>query len=176
VHAFLERKLPTMSRFIKFIIPMFIIGIIYIAYNQEDDVINHEYAINQDNAANKKYKIDQKYNIEIVRNGILYYDKSLTISEAFDNWKACHTNPSWTSFQTDNKRRIVQFTCNTRSNHLDKHLIFQFTVNKDKTFILTYIGEEYIDTDGILSTSSASRAYNAILEDIYENKTRFELN
>ena len=163
-----------MSKFIKFIVLIFVIGFMYITYTQRGNDTTTNNDLN-DYSHNLIVEETQDNTIKFVKNGVLDYDKSLTVGEAFDNWKACHKNASWTSFKTDNKRKIVQFTCDAKVDHLDKHIIFQFTINKDKTFILNYIGEEYIDTDGILSTSSSSKPFNTILKDIYENRTRFEL-
>jgi hypothetical protein len=159
---------------------MFVIGFMYYTYthnNRTDKNNIPDYNLADETIQDSQLSsMMQNKNINLVKNGILYHDKSLTVGEAFDNWKACHKNTSWTSFQTDNKRKIVQFTCDAYVDHLDKHFIFQFTINKDQTFILSYIGEEYIDTDGILSTSGSSKSFNSVLEDIYENKTRFELH
>jgi len=159
---------------------MFVIGFMYYTYTHNNKTVENnipDYNLTNEAIQDTQLSpIVQNNNINLVKNGILEYDKSLTVGEAFDNWKACQNNTSWTSFQTDNKRKIVQFTCDAYVDHLDKHFIFQFTINKDQTFILSYIGEEYIDTDGILSTSSSSKSFNSVIEDIYENKTRFELH
>jgi len=48
--------------------------------------------------------------VEEVKNGVLKFDKSLTVGEAFDNYKYCK-NVKWESFKTDNGREIVQVTC-----------------------------------------------------------------
>jgi hypothetical protein len=168
-----------MSNFIRIIILIFVIGFIYYTYTHNNKTVKNN--IQDYNLSGEKIQDNQlspmiqTNNINLVKNGILNYDKSLTVGEAFDNWKACNKNTSWTSFQTDNKRKIVQFTCDAYVDHLDKHFIFQFTINKDKTFVLSYIGEEYIDTDGILSTKGSSEPNDITLRYIYENNIKFEL-
>ncbi len=48
--------------------------------------------------------------IKEVKNGVLDFDKTLTIGQAFDNYKYCK-NVNWKSAKTDNGRDFVQVTC-----------------------------------------------------------------
>ena len=56
--------------------------------------------------------------VAIVKNGVLKFDKTLTVGEAFDNYKYCK-NVKWESFTTDNGREIVQVTCDYDFNNKD---------------------------------------------------------
>jgi len=68
-------------------------------------------------------------NIDKVKNGIMDFDKSITVSQAFDNWKSC-SNSKWSEFTTDNGKNIVEFTCD--SNQINDMLpIFQTSSPKN---------------------------------------------
>ena len=45
-----------------------------------------------------------------VKNGVLNFDKTLTVGDAFDNYKYCK-DVKWESGETDNGRDFVQVTC-----------------------------------------------------------------
>ncbi len=47
--------------------------------------------------------------IDLVKDGTMSFDKSLTIGEAFDNWSNC-INQDWKIIETDNGKIVVQFT------------------------------------------------------------------
>ncbi len=46
-----------------------------------------------------------------VKNGVLDFNKTLTIGKAFDNYKYCK-DVKWKSSKTDNGKAFVQVTCN----------------------------------------------------------------
>lgn len=93
--------------------------------------------------------------IDLVKGGIMEFNKTTTLGKALDNWKSCE-NREWEEFKTDNGVKVVQFTCQhkveqfmskaksmlskedqARAEHLDissNIQTFQFTINKDKTF------------------------------------------
>ena len=89
--------------------------------------------------------------ISSVKNSTYDFDKSITIGNAFDNykyWKKVGNkgiDPSWSSFETDGGRRIVQFTANYNKEFLKlvptydysfdgfKYKI-QWSINDDSTF------------------------------------------
>lgn len=47
--------------------------------------------------------------ISLVKNGILFFDKSLTVGQAVDGYKYFKTR-TWEKFTADNGRKVVQFT------------------------------------------------------------------
>ncbi len=49
-------------------------------------------------------------NISLVKNGVMNFNKTLTVGQALDNWEYC-TNRKWENFQTSNGVEVVQFTC-----------------------------------------------------------------
>ncbi len=107
--------------------------------------------------------------IDIVKNGVMNFNKTITVGEAFDNWNNCEEK-KWESFETDNGVRVVQFTCGDKdytSKYLDKiksflppkkqntnylnlknmQQIFQWTINKDDTFQIDNVQLEFIWND-----------------------------
>ena len=147
-----------MNKIIKIVIAILFIGIIFIFFlgNNDTELVKND--------------------VELVKNGVLDYDKSITVGEAFNNWKVCKENIEWEAFQTDNKRRIVQFSCDKKDNTGTRLIIFQFKINKDDTFDLSYIGEEYIDTDGIKTTANSSEPSESSLKYVYDNSPWFTVN
>lgn len=54
-------------------------------------------------------------NTDGVKNGFLYdYSKSVTVGDAFDNYKFC-SDPKWEEFETEQNEQIVRFTCSLPS-------------------------------------------------------------
>lgn len=128
--------------------------------------------------------------VEMVKNGVLNFDKSLTVGEAFDNYKYCK-NVKWESFTTDNGREIVQVTCdydwknkdNTeyfRKNLEQKgvksiYIIYQFDILKggDNDFELRGEYLKLIGKNGkVLYKDDTSSLIDSLkdLKKIYENK------
>ncbi len=147
-----------MNKIIRIVIAIFFIGFIIVFFLRYNDV--------------ELVKND----VELVKNGVLDYDKSITVGEAFNNWKVCKENIEWKAFQTENKRRIVQFSCDKKDNTGTRLIVFQFKINKDDTFDLSYIGEEYIDTDGIKTTANSSEPSRSSLKYVYDNSPWFIVN
>lgn len=110
-------------------------------------------------------------NVSKVKNGFLDDKKSLTIGEAFDNFKYFKST-KWTEFKTDNGKAIVQVYCvvdidKVNADEKDKldmmQLKFlkgvfntvitertytvQFTINRDDTFEITNIHTKGIMVD-----------------------------
>jgi len=46
-------------------------------------------------------------NTDLVKDGIMNFNKTITVGNTFDNWKDCE-NSEWSSFETDNKTPVVQ--------------------------------------------------------------------
>ena len=49
-------------------------------------------------------------NIFIVKNGFLDMDETVTIGDAFDNWRICKET-QWSEFISDNNKNIVEAKC-----------------------------------------------------------------
>ncbi|NIA10462.1 MAG: hypothetical protein GWP10_12220 [Nitrospiraceae bacterium] len=126
--------------------------------------------------------------IDLVKNGVLDFDKSLTIGEAFENYKY-FTDVSWKAFKTENGRRMVQVsgTIDLNKTPLGKSLkekgikkgdiIFQFLIFKDgKHFQVYDFGFKTVSNDGKEKIVDASNMllpqvwmlYN--LREIYNNQ------
>ena len=72
-------------------------------------------------------------NINIVKDSIMRFDKSITVGQAFDNWENCK-DKKWTEFETNNKKQIVEFTC--KINKMD--CTVQWLINLDDTAEVIY--------------------------------------
>jgi hypothetical protein len=128
-----------------------------------------------------------------VKNGILEFNKTITVGQALDNWKSCE-NRSWEEFSADNGTKIVQFTCqHTVSEYMNKAKTyvpeevkngalyldvasnlqtFQFTINKDDTFQIHNVSIEMVWADG--EKSESQQAPMEQLEMAYANKINFD--
>lgn len=112
----------------------------------------------------------------LVKNGTMNFNKTITIGQAFDNWKDC-IDRKWDNFETDNGVKVVEFICNSKSAldnlpEMKKFIIsrfnqskndpdlekkieqlanllitIQFTLNQDDTFQLDYFGLTWIDKE-----------------------------
>jgi len=72
-------------------------------------------------------------NIDLVKDSIMRFDKSITVGQAFDNWEKCK-DKKWTEFETNNKKQIVEFTC--KINKMD--CTVQWLINLDDTAEVIY--------------------------------------
>lgn len=116
-----------------------------------------------------------------VKNGTLEFDKSLTIGEAFDNYKY-FKKTDWSEITTDNGKKVVQVDGivnmdihprgpEWKKNVKEMKYIFQFTINKDETFEISYFGVEGVNNN------DEKQEYNAnnfqmmqALKEIYSNQ------
>lgn len=93
--------------------------------------------------------------IDMVKDGVMDFNKTTTLGEALDNWGSCGKR-EWESFETESGVKVVEFSCyhelsdfmeKARSIRLEKAndeaeyfnidsmvQTFQFTINKDDTF------------------------------------------
>lgn len=96
-------------------------------------------------------------NISLVKNGTLEFDKSLTIGQAFENYKY-FKNVEWEEITTDNGKKVVQVNgvvdldahpsgTEWKKNIQEMKYIFQFSINQDDTFQISYVGVEAIGVD-----------------------------
>ena len=82
-------------------------------------------------------------NIDLVKDSIMRFDKSITVGQAFDNWENCK-DKNWTEFQTNNKKKIVEFTC--KVNKMD--CTVQWLINLDDTSEVIYAKLTQKDKNG----------------------------
>ena len=126
--------------------------------------------------------------MELVKNGGLAIDKSLTVGEAFDNYKY-FKNVRWEAFTSENGRRVVQVTGELdidrmptlsflKNEGLEKaYAIFQFVINRDgESFNFHTVGFKLVLKDGTVKTASAREmGLNVfdlfqVLQEIYNNE------
>lgn len=97
-------------------------------------------------------------NVSLVKDGTLEFDKSLTVGQAFDNYKY-FKSVDWEEITTDNGKKVVQVSAMVdfdahpsgeewKKNIKDMKYIFQFTINQDDTFKISYVGIEANGIDG----------------------------
>jgi len=129
-------------------------------------------------------------NADLVKDGIMNFNKTITVGDAFDNWKDCE-NSEWESFETDNNTPVVQFTCRKKganeymtkvksflskkeqekASYLDINSntqIFQWTINKDDTFQIDNVQVETVWSDG--KKFSDSQKSMEQLQSVYNNE------
>jgi hypothetical protein len=83
-------------------------------------------------------------NIDLVKDSIMRFDKSITVGQAFDNWENCK-DKKWTEFETNNKKRIVEFNCKV-VNGMD--CTVQWLINLDDTSEVIYAKVTKKDENG----------------------------
>ena len=134
--------------------------------------------------------------VDTVKSGVMNFNKTITVGEAFDNWNNCKKG-EWETFETDNKIKVVQFTClrkdikeymskvksflsekeQAKASCLDvvsSTQTFQFTINKDDTFQIDNVQVETVWSDG--KKYSDSQETMKELERVYENEITFNIN
>jgi len=128
--------------------------------------------------------------ISTVKNGVLEFDKALTVGEAFDNYKYCK-DVKWESFETDNGRNVVQVTCDYDLNNKDNskntvelfkqkgvskvEIIYQFEILKSDPKKFEMVGEfpKVYDKNGKVIYEENKASVDDSLPDlkhIYENE------
>lgn len=102
-----------------------------------------------------------------VKNGLLAFDKSLTVGKAFDNYKYFKST-RWQALSTDNGRTIVEVKGiidgdkhpEVKMNRVpvikEVYIRFQFRLNQDDTFQLSWCGLGTEWTDGTKRGSDIS--------------------
>lgn len=139
------------------------------------------------------FSTTQSNDLDLVKGTVMDIDKSLTVGEAFDNWQDCASR-KWEILETDNGRRVVQFTCdikNTREffNELAQYSdaqedaldvehhnsIFQWRINKDETVSLSYVGFEMTWLDGKFSEAKSTNA-EASVRSVYNNEITYDID
>ena len=95
--------------------------------------------------------------VDLVKNGTLEIDKSLTVGKAIDNYKY-FKKTEWKLVTTDNGKKIVEVvgnidtskhpTLNSNAGIKSMHIKFQFKLNQDKTFEVSWCGIGAAKNDG----------------------------
>ena len=134
--------------------------------------------------------------IDLVKDGVMNFNKTITVGEAFDNWNNCEDS-KWDSFETDNHTRVVEFTCEEKgakefmnkvksflskkeqekASYLDIKSgtrIFQWTINKDDTFQIDNVQVETVWSDG--KKFSDSQKPMEQLKSVYNNEITWDEN
>ena len=132
--------------------------------------------------------------IDMVKSGVMQFNKTTTVGEAFDNNKDCKKG-EWESFETDNGAKVVQFTCYRKGvkeyfNKVKSFLkkvddlspldvisntgVYQFTINKDDTFQIDNV--QTITKWADNKTTEVPLDAMQALAEIYENKISFNVN
>ncbi|WP_149700052.1 hypothetical protein [Campylobacter concisus] len=71
-------------------------------------------------------------NIFIVKNGFLDMDETVTIGDAFDNWRICKET-QWSEFISDNNKNIVEAKCVIeKQDNTKASFVIYFAMNKVK--------------------------------------------
>lgn len=131
--------------------------------------------------------------LDLVKGGIMEFNKTTTLGKALDSWKSCESR-NWEEFETDNGVKVVQFACQhkvtqymskaksllseeeqAKADHLDivsNVQTFQFTVNQDDTFQIDNVQVETTWKDG--KSYKDSQKPIEQLETAYKNKLNFD--
>lgn len=122
--------------------------------------------------------------VDTVKNGILNFDNSITVGEAFDKY-SYFSDTDWEDFKTSNGRKIVQVTGEFNDNYIKKmgwtkqfkkaSLIVQFKINKDDIFEIAAIGLEATDLKGKtkkvdIGKGMSTAGLNRMLKELYNDK------
>ncbi|MGD9686837.1 MAG: hypothetical protein AB7U43_07695 [Desulfobacter sp.] len=123
--------------------------------------------------------------VSLVKDGMLEFDKSLTVGKAIDNYKF-FKKTDWKSITTDNGRKIVTVVAaidtdkhpaiNKEAGIKSAEMKFEFTVNQDKTFEIGWCGLGFEKNDGEKHTPPENvNLYMCInsLKAIYNNNPEF---
>lgn len=130
--------------------------------------------------------------INIIKNGIFNFNKTLTIGQAFDNWKSCK-EIDWMEYKKDNGVRTVTFICEHKNivpyskkvstfyPNEDQRIFdlisyateFEFTINVDDTFQLGQVLRTIDWGDDKFAVIKENKG--RILKQLYANYMLFEL-
>ncbi len=123
-------------------------------------------------------------NVNMVKDGTLDYDTSLTVGEAFENYRY-FDSVAWSEFETDNGRDVVQVDGVFTDEYMTTQPAFQafngatlkvqFIVNKDNTFVLHNISIDFEKKDGTnqevdLADTMTDNQLDTMLYELYNNE------
>lgn len=131
--------------------------------------------------------------IKTVQNGLMDFNKTVTVGQALNNWSSCHTK-EWKESKAINGTRVVEFKCtHDMTNWVDKAidtwgekagsedldieaswLVLQFTLNVDNSFQVEKITKTIRWKDGKVMISDDSDVVKK-LKHIYNNEPEWDL-
>lgn len=135
-------------------------------------------------------------NVDLVKSGVLKFNQSLTVGEAFGGWANCAAT-EWRQFETARGQRVVESVCSIKdakpftmkilaskvvgnisgADHLSKFsgakALFQWTINKDGSFQLARVEVRYDWSDG--KSYHAAMGLKDALTNLFNNEVDFDL-
>lgn len=134
--------------------------------------------------------------IKTVQNGLMDFNKTVTVGQALNNWSSCHTK-EWKESKAINGTRLVEFKCNfNMTNWVDKAIdtwgeksgsedldiesqwdVLQFTLNVDNSFQISKITSTIRWRDGKVAIINEDNANKMVdkLKSIYNNEPQWDL-
>ncbi len=121
---------------------------------------------------------------DIVKDGTLNFDNSITVGQAFDKY-SYFTSTSWKDFETSNGRKIVEVTGDFNNEYIklmgwtkqfsEASLTVQFKINKDNTFEVSAIGFTVVGMNGEtkevdVGSEISILQFNNMLKELYNDK------
>ena len=123
-------------------------------------------------------------NKKLVANGYLEIDKSITIKQALEGYRDFE-HVEWQEVETENGKQLVQINCTLSDSVADYYrrmssttgyanvkemaVCFQFLINHDNTFDLSYMGYEIINGTQIIEEAISNSSSK--LQKIYNNRS-----
>ena len=112
--------------------------------------------------------------IKIVKNGILKFDSSITIGDAFDNYKFFES-VSWEHFTTEQGRNVVQCIGKIKNTYYIIKTQFRISKDDDTKFNISYIGAWEGDEEIIKNLDYIENIYsNSPIDPALDSAIRFE--
>ena len=134
-----------------------------------------------------------KSDTDIIKNSTLSLDNTTTIGRVFTNWSSCKSK-KWDAFEINAESRIVEFSCNHNIKpYMDKFIsmvseknrdnaafdidsikqTFQFTLNKDDSFVPSKVTMTTVFADG--TSFDEVQEPNKALKTAYNNELMFNV-
>jgi hypothetical protein len=132
---------------------------------------------------------------QLIKNGMLEFNKTISIGDAFDNWGDC-SERSWKAFKSENGVRVVEFNCELKNavqlkeakkntptclpsgcEWLDiaaANSTFQWTINTDNTFQISHVDSIIKWKDGRFFSKNEN--FLDSLDKVYSNVKTIDLS
>lgn len=128
-------------------------------------------------------------NADMVQNAYYGNYKSITVGQAFNNWKSCKS-VLWEEFVTENQAKIVSYTCDLNSDAffsevravfqktegsgyaldvVSARIIVEFVINHDNTFKVSGVFRGFTWADGVEKEWSEDSPAD-VIRSIYGNE------
>jgi hypothetical protein len=129
--------------------------------------------------------------IDLVQNGIMNINRTLTVGEAFNSWSECEKS-DWNKLESDNGVNLVEFKCTVKSvpqmmdytrvaygeqpclNLVGIEKQFQWSINKDGSFQLNDVKDIYEYEDGVVKTTRLGY-FDQEIRRVYQDKVTVDL-